>query len=213
MVEDTEFSTEGGRVDRFGMFASSICAVHCAVCALVPAAFVTLGLDVLLDHRFEWTLTLLAVVAGLVAMVMGWRKHRKLRVLITLAVGIIGLLAVRLSAGHAHHDDHSDHADHGAHSTHINHAAGSVNHDDHGDKAHHGDQAKEAHNDKPHHEGLVTQSNAGEHEHHEHGSGEGLGIFAGLILLMGHVTNLQEMRRRREGADGLDDCCDESIQG
>ena len=231
MIEDTELTTQSERVDRFGMFASSICALHCAVCALVPAAFVTLGLDVMLDHRFEWMLTLLAVAFGVIAMVMGWRKHRKLRVMTTLAVGIIGLLAVRLSAGHGDHEDHTERASHAAHDEHHDQHANKVHPGQHADKAHHGKHADKAHHgkhsekarhgkhadkgsaDDSHREGTDTHGDEGAHDHHDHGSGEGLGIFAGLILLMGHATNVQEMRRGRETIDGSDDCCDESNEG
>ena len=52
------------KVDRFGAVASSLCAVHCAVCALLPAAFSALGLGFLIGHEAEWVLTLLAVALG-----------------------------------------------------------------------------------------------------------------------------------------------------
>ena len=202
MVEQAIAATTDERVDRLGMFASTACAVHCAVCALVPAAFATLGLDILLDEKFEWLLTILAVGFGLVAMVMGWRRHRKLRVMVILSVGIIGLLSVRLTGGH--HSEHADHGVHGQHGKEIHHA----NHDD--DK-HHAEHAGHAGDEK--HEGQHLAEHPHEetgHEDHEHGSAEALGIFAGLILLMGHVSNLQEMRRRRDPEPSGDESCDDS---
>ena len=199
MVEQAIAATTDERVDRLGMFASTACALHCAVCALVPAAFATLGLNILLDEKFEWLLTILAVGFGLVAMVMGWRRHRKLRVMVILSVGIVGLLSVRLTAGH--HSEHANHGVHGQHEKEIHHA----NHDD--DKHH----AEHARDEK--HEGQHLAEHHHEeagHEDHEHGSGEALGIFAGLILLMGHVSNLQEMRRRRDPETSGDESCDDS---
>ena len=215
MVEQVVAATTDERVDRLGMFASTACAWHCAVCALVPAAFATLGLDILLDEKFEWLLTIVAVTFGVVTMVMGWRRHRNLRVMVILSVGIVGLLAVRFAAGHGHHEEHSDHA------THAGHVDGD-HHADHDGKDH---GVKHAGNDHPaQHAGEVHHDKRGDHEHHkghheaeehhdehEHGSGEVLGIVAGFILLMGHFSNLQEMRRRRDPEHSGDECCDESI--
>ena len=55
--------------DRVGATVSSLCAVHCAVCALLPAAFGILGLGFLLGQEAEWALTLTAVAFGSGALV------------------------------------------------------------------------------------------------------------------------------------------------
>ncbi len=215
MAAEASLATNNERVDRFGMFASTACALHCAVCALVPAAFATLGLDILLDEKFEWLLTIVAVTFGVLAMAMGWRRHRNLRVMAILSVGIAGLLAVRFAAGHGHHDEHSDHATHAAHadSDHLADHDGKEHGTKHADEDHHAKHAGEKHHDK--HSGDEDHRGHDEaeahHDEHEHGSGEALGIVAGLILLMGHVSNLQEMRRRRDPERSGDECCDESI--
>ena len=215
MVEQAIAETTDARVDRLGMFASTACALHCAVCALIPAAFATLGLDILLDEKFEWLLTIVAVTFGVLAMVMGWRRHRNLRVMVILSVGIAGLLAVRFAAGHGHHDEHSTHSTHAAHADSDHHADDdSKEHGaKHADEDHHGKHVGEKHHAK--HNGDEDHKGHEEaeahHDEHEHGSGEALGIFAGLILLMGHISNLQEMRRRRDPEQSGDECCDESI--
>ena len=56
--------------DRLGATVSSLCAIHCAVCALLPAAFGVLGLGFLLGHEAEWALTLTAIAFGSGALVM-----------------------------------------------------------------------------------------------------------------------------------------------
>ena len=83
-------------VDRFGAVASTACAIHCAVCALAPAMFAAVGLGFLLGHEAEWSLTLVAVAFGLLALTLGWTKHKKPIVAVLLVVGIVGLLAARL---------------------------------------------------------------------------------------------------------------------
>ena len=62
--------------DRVGSLASSICAIHCAICGLLPVAFTTLGLGFLLGHEAEWILSITAIVLGLGALGLGWRQHR-----------------------------------------------------------------------------------------------------------------------------------------
>ena len=84
-----------GAVDRFGAFASGACAVHCAVCSLLPGMLVALGLGALLSHEAEWALTLAAIAFASVALLHGWREHRSTWILPVLAIGIVGLLASR----------------------------------------------------------------------------------------------------------------------
>ena len=173
--------------DRIGATVSSLCAVHCAVCALLPAAFGVLGLGFLLGHEAEWALTLTAIVFGFGALVLGWRQHRSVFVATCLAVGIIGLLlsrGIEMSAGH--HDEHGEqhHAEE-AHET--PHQAG-VDHEP--------DHVAEAHGDSKH-----------ESDHHGHGGeghglGAGIGVLAGLTLFFGHLFNLRALRRCRE------ECCE-----
>ena len=186
-------------VDRIGTFASATCAVHCAVCALLPAAFTVLGLGFLLGHEVEWVLTGFAASFGALAFVLGWRRHRKMLVFVMLAVGIVGLLGARLAVGDGHHHGHDHHAaqvppvkdsEHGE-------AAGAHEHADHNDEPGHHDGA-EHHDEVAHHD---------EEEHESHGPGEGLGVVAGLILMMGHLANFREIRRAHD-ASHADTCCD-----
>ncbi|HBU47790.1 MAG TPA: hypothetical protein DEB46_05715 [Myxococcales bacterium] len=206
--EQQGLSTGHERVDRFGVFASSACALHCAVCALVPAAFAVFGLDFLLGEKVEWTFTLVAVGFGCLAFYLGWQRHRQPLVFSLLGVGIIGLLAVRVMAGHGDHHAHgAHHTAAGAHDADGKHGE----HENHGKHGKHGDHdehekptdhaAEEKHDEHEKAGGHEAEENHGEHadhgkhdDHDDHGPGEGLGIFAGLILVAGHLTNLRAMR-------------------
>jgi len=168
-VKDNE-----SRVDRCGAVASTVCALHCAACAFIPATFGALGLDFLLNHEAEWALTLFAVSLGLAAMYLGWKRHGKGFILLPLALGIVGLLAARgLEAGGGH--------EHG-----------------HGHETHHEASEKSAHEGEQHASGEDDHSED-KHEdsdHHEDGHIliEVLGIGAGFILVFGHFLNLRELR-------------------
>ena len=182
-------NTSGAWTDRFGAVASSLCAIHCAICALLPAVFAALGVGFLLSHEAEWLLTLIAVLFGGVALNLAWRTHRSRRVAGLLLVGIIGLLASRgLEMGADHDDHHGDesHAHAEAASDHHAEAEEGVADDDHGHAAegegHHADH---------------------EDEDAAHLLGAGVGVFSGLLLFFGHLFNMRAVRRCRE------DCCPE----
>lgn len=161
--------------DQIGALASSVCAVHCALCAAAPAAFAALGLGVWLSHEMELGLTIVAVIFGTAALGMGWRRHKSPMVAGLLTLGIVGLLLSRVqemsSEHHGHHGDstqdeiasgHDGHAEHKTQDLHVHHGA----HDGH--------------------------EEAGVHL-----AGEALGILAGLLLCIGHIVNLRAVRRCR----------------
>ena len=94
-------------MDRFGAFAGSLCALHCAACALLPSLFAALGVAFLLSSMVEWGLTLMAVGVAGTALVFGWLRHRSWKVAVLLGLGILGLLGSRVmeEVGGEHHGD------------------------------------------------------------------------------------------------------------
>lgn len=181
--------------DRFGALVSTLCAIHCAVCAFLPAVFAALGLGFLLTHQAEWLLTLVAVVFGLGAMILAWRTHRSASVAILLSLGIVGLLAARGLEMAAPHDDHhedSHHSDAGhgdEHSAEGHHEEDRPHEDDHEDD--HGDEHGDEHED----------GHAGD-DGGMHTLGASVGVLAAIFLVFGHMLNIRTTRRSRE------DCCD-----
>ena len=58
--------------------ASSLCAVHCALCAAAPAVFTALGLGAWLSHEVELGLTLVVIVGlGACGVYYQRREQRK----------------------------------------------------------------------------------------------------------------------------------------
>ena len=175
--------------DRLGAVASSVCALHCAICALLPAAFAALGVGALLTHEAEWLLTLVAVLFGAAALNLAWRTHRSIRVAGLLVVGIIGLLASRgLEMGTEHGDHHGD-----EHHVHAEEASG-----------HHLEAAEQL--DETGHASDEERQEAEGHEDGDglHVLGAGIGVFSGLLLFLGHLFNIRAARRCREGCCGED---------
>ena len=201
MKNNSEDSVEGGRLDRFGAVASSLCAVHCALCAFLPAAFAALGLGALLSQEAEWGFTIIAILFAGGALVAGWRVHRSSLVVALLSIGIVGLLASRVieMGGEHHHHDGAEQP----------HADG----DHHSDEEHGDGESEESHSkDKPDDHSKQDDDDKAHADAHEDGHGDGelmhlagsaVGIFAGLLLLVGHITNLRATRQCRA------DCCDD----
>ena len=170
------------KVDRVGAVASTLCAVHCALCALLPAAFGALGVGFLLGQGAELAFTLVAIGFALVALVMGWRTHGSTGVLVLMVAGITGLIASRgleMASGHDHHDEHAAEK----HEPGTKEKTASHKSDEHGDAHEKGEK-----------------SEAGHEEHHEdgdsmHGIGAIVGVGGGLLLLLGHIFNIRATRR------------------
>lgn len=84
------------RLDAFGVFVSSLCAVHCVVVALFLAALPLAGATLLSDPRLELAFVSSALLIGFVSLGLGfWRVHRDERPLIAFTIGALFLLLVR----------------------------------------------------------------------------------------------------------------------
>ena len=184
MTEVTELPEERDWTDRFGAVASSLCAIHCALCA-IGGIFATIGLESLEEnHSLEWWLTLVAVAFGLAALYFGWRHHRSRNVLILIVAGILALGVSRgleMSSGHHDGDKQAEGKKHEGEEHHNEEGA-------HAEKSAEGDH--EGHDDHGHEHGGIL-----------HDVGAGTGVLGGILLFLGHLANLRATRRWRE------ECC------
>ena len=203
------------RIDQAGAVASTLCAIHCAICALLPAVFGALGLSMLLSQTAEWAFTLVAVSIAAGALVLSWRQYRSVAVAGLLSLGIFGLLASRvleMGSDHHHHNGHHDevaHADevhrdlavekheghnerHGEKPVEVEHE-----HEDHSLETRHDDH-KEAH--LAIHEHNKHHYEEGDHDDVNHTLGASVGIIGGMLLLFGHILNIGTSRKRKTGS-------------
>ncbi len=89
------------RIDRFGAFASMLCAVHCALLPLVFGVLPALGLGFLADHGFEQIFVSFAIVLATISLIYGLRKHGSYRAFVFLVPGI-ALLVIGIATGADH---------------------------------------------------------------------------------------------------------------
>jgi uncharacterized membrane protein (UPF0136 family) len=80
-------------MDALGIFASTVCLIHCLAMPLVVAFLPLLGLEFLEGHGAHQALAGFVVAFGLLAILPGYMKHRKPAVLAGLVIGLTFVLA------------------------------------------------------------------------------------------------------------------------
>lgn len=75
-------------IDKIGMAASSICAVHCALAPVLITLAPLVGLGFVFEERFETTFILCTFGIAFLSLVWGWYKsHRKFEPFYLLSLG------------------------------------------------------------------------------------------------------------------------------
>ena len=97
------------RVDRVGVVASTLCAIHCALCALLPSIFGALGIGFLLGQGAELVFTLVAIGFAMMALAVGWKSHGTKGILILMCrhLGLTASRVIEMASSHDHHDARS----------------------------------------------------------------------------------------------------------
>jgi len=88
-------------MDRFGVFASAACAVHCLLGPVIAGS--ASAAHLFRDERFELVLVLIACVLAFFALQRGWLRHRSRAPILFGAAGTAVFLAVR-TLELEHHD-------------------------------------------------------------------------------------------------------------
>lgn len=84
-------------LDRLGIAASVLCAIHCAAMPFAVSILPLLGLGLLLDERVEWFLILSSILIALLSLLTSYIKHHKsLKPLGIFSLGLSLILTTRL---------------------------------------------------------------------------------------------------------------------
>lgn len=172
------------RLDRAGVAASCLCAVHCAACAFMPAAFGALGLGFMFSEGAEWIFVGLSVTFATGTQFFTQKKQGTRLSTTILLIGIFGLLAARGLETVSHHEEH--HSD--SHAVHTVQDAEQVV----------AITSIAEHTTPPEMHSSHGHSETGETVHL---AGTTLGVLAGLFLVLGHILNIRRASRAT--------CCDE----
>ena len=91
---------EPGRIDNFGICASTLCVVHCALTPVLLVALPLAGLAFLENELVDRSLAVLAILFGIMALNPGYRLHGDIRLLAMAAIGMTCLLIAAFVAEH-----------------------------------------------------------------------------------------------------------------
>jgi len=81
------------RADRLGIAASALCFAHCVVTPLVLSLSSVWAHFLPSEERIHRILAVLVAGIGCLAMVSGYRRHRRSRVLLLMIVGLSAIIA------------------------------------------------------------------------------------------------------------------------
>ena len=92
-------------IDNLGITISSICAVHCV---LLPMIFLIAPYSFLASHEFHEALIYFILPCAFIAFVLGFRRHKDIKVAAMGTFGIILLGSALLMHDIFHSDQHSE---------------------------------------------------------------------------------------------------------
>ncbi len=101
-------------IDKVGVYASLLCAVHCIAMPMLLTILPLLGLSVLLDSTLEKFFVLFFVVLAIFNTCWGYKDHKKNRVLFLSLFGSALLIIANFFFSHSHGHSHEGHF-HGDH--------------------------------------------------------------------------------------------------
>jgi hypothetical protein len=100
-------------IDKVGVFASLLCAVHCIAMPLLLTVMPLLGLSFFLDSGFEKGFVIVFIVIAILNTCWGYKDHKKHSVLVLSLVGSTLLIISNFFYSHSHGHAHHDHSHHG----------------------------------------------------------------------------------------------------
>ncbi|MEH6307749.1 MerC domain-containing protein [Olivibacter sp. CPCC 100613] len=90
-----------GKMDRIGITASVLCAIHCALMPFVITLLPLIGLEFLSSPWVEISVIALSVLIGVTSLIPSYVKyHRKLAPLLLLIIGFILIFGAHLLGLH-----------------------------------------------------------------------------------------------------------------
>jgi len=95
LFKERDIATNG-TLDRVGMAASFICAVHCVLTPLLFTLLPLFGLTFLKDERFDWAFIVISIIIGITSLIPSYlKKHRALLPIILFGFGVVLLITAR----------------------------------------------------------------------------------------------------------------------
>jgi hypothetical protein len=91
------------KLDKIGVIASTICAIHCTVMPFMLIVFPILSLSLFVSETFEWVFLSASLLLGVTSLCFGYKKHKSLRAFPWLASGLALIVIGRIMHQHTIH--------------------------------------------------------------------------------------------------------------
>lgn len=88
LTPQISMNTSGQWADRLGVWTSSLCVVHCLLTPVVISSSAVLAHFLPAEERVHRSLALLVALFGAIALLVGFRRHRRRRILILMSAGL-----------------------------------------------------------------------------------------------------------------------------
>lgn len=88
--------------DRLGMWASLVCALHCALVPLLLATVPTAGISFFSSVDFDQIFVIFATLLGVSTLALGYRRHRAFAVWALLVAGLLLVWSSTFTSLHDH---------------------------------------------------------------------------------------------------------------
>lgn len=92
-------TSNSSRIDKAAIGLSLVCVVHCLLLPVALAMLPTIAASTLGDERFHQWMLVAVLPTSLIALVLGCRRHRNMRVMV---IGLLGLTTLFLAAFTGH---------------------------------------------------------------------------------------------------------------
>lgn len=106
-------------LDKIGLAASVICAIHCAILPLVISVLPLIGMGFMAHGIFDWVMVAIAGIVGYISLIRGHKTHKKHTAICFFVPGIFMVLVSLFIFGHMqqcgscsghHHDEFPIHS-------------------------------------------------------------------------------------------------------
>lgn len=98
------------KLDKIGMSASILCAIHCSLMPFLLLIIPIFSLSLFVTEIFEWVFLILSFLLGISSLCFGYKKHKSYKVFPILCTGFCFLVIGRIMHNHYVHE-HEFHFD------------------------------------------------------------------------------------------------------
>ena len=92
------------KIDKAGLVASLLCAIHCAILPVLLLIFPIISLSFFVTEMLEFIFLTISLVLGLLSVCFGVKTHKNWNILLYISTGFTFILVGKLMHNHHSHN-------------------------------------------------------------------------------------------------------------